>query len=89
VRFRWNAWNVEHIAIHQVDPADAELVVRRARQPYPLWRADDKWLVWGSDRGGRLLQVVFVIDEEATLYVIHARSLTVREKARYRRRKRK
>jgi len=89
VRFRWNTWNIGHIGTHQVDPTEAEAIVRRARQPYPLWRPDEKWLVWGAGRGGRLLQVVFVIDEENAVYVIHARPLTLREKARYRRRKRK
>ena len=48
---------------------------------------EDKWLVWGKGRGGRFLQVVFVLDEDETIYVIHARPLTDREKRRYRRRK--
>jgi hypothetical protein len=33
-------------------------------------------------------QVVYVIDPDGTVYVIHARPLTDREKRRYRRRKR-
>ena len=82
--FRWNEWNVDHIAEHGVDPDEAEIVVRGARRPYPLHRQDDKWLVWGPGRGGRLLQVVFVLDEDDTVYVIHARPLTNREKRRRR-----
>ena len=35
-----------------------------ARQPYPLERPDDKWLVWGRTPSGRALQVVFVLDEQ-------------------------
>ena len=84
--FRWNDWNAEHLADHGVGPAEAEAVVREARRPYPLHREDDKWLVWGRGRGGRLLQVVFVIDEDNAIYVIHARPLTEREKHRYRKR---
>jgi uncharacterized DUF497 family protein len=53
---------------------------------FPMWRTDDKWLVWGRGRGGRLLQVVFVLDEDGTVYVIHARPLTEREKRHHRRR---
>jgi uncharacterized DUF497 family protein len=87
VRFRWNAWNLEHIARHDVDTGDAEMVVRGAKQPYPLWRSDDKWLVWGRAKSGRILQVVFVLDTLDAVYVIHARDLTEREKSRYRRRK--
>jgi len=40
------------------------------------------WLVWG--RGGRMLWVVFLIDEDDSVYVIHARPLTEREKRRHR-----
>jgi uncharacterized protein len=85
MEFQWNDWNVEHIGTHGVDPEEAESVVENAKQPYPLYRPDDKWLVWGRGRGGRFLQVVFVLDADDTGYVIHARPLTEREKRRYRR----
>jgi len=87
--FRWNDWNIEHIAEHGVDPEEAELVIRRAERPYPTHRGDGKWLVWGRGRGGRLIQVVFVEDEDGTVYVIHARPLTEHEKRRWRRRMRR
>ena len=86
MRFRWNEWNTNHIAEHGVDPDEAELVVARARSPYPEGRADGKFLVCGPGRGGRLLQVIFIYDEDQTIYVIHARPLGEREKRRYRRR---
>jgi uncharacterized DUF497 family protein len=88
VDFRWNDWNVGHVATHGVSPEEAEQVVSRATTPFPLRREDDKWLVWGAGKGGRLLQVVFVLDEDGTVYVIHARPLTLREKSRFRRRTR-
>ena len=83
--FRWNRWNLEHATRHGVQPEEAQQVVKQARQPFPLYRADDKWLVWGRGRGGPLLQVVFVLDDDGTVYVIHARPLTDREKRHYRR----
>ena len=83
--FRWDEWNLEHIAAHGVSAPEAESVVESAASRYPLHREDDKWLVWGRGRGGRLLQVVFVIDDDDSVYVIHARPLTDREKRRYRR----
>ena len=86
MRFRWNSWNLEHISSHGIDPRDAEAAVRSARAPYPLWRPDDKWLVWRA-RGGRLLQIVFILDPDDVVYVIHARNLTELEKSRYRRRR--
>ena len=79
---------MEHLARHRVKPEEAEDVVMAARQPYPLERPDAKWLVWGRTRSGRALQVVFVLDDGDTIYVIHARDLTTREKQRYRRRRR-
>jgi uncharacterized DUF497 family protein len=87
VLFRWNEWNAEHVARHGVTPEDAERAVEAAQPPYPLARSDDKWLVWGRGSGGRWLQVVFVLDEDDSVYVIHARPLTSAEKRRLRRRR--
>jgi len=86
VDFRWNGWNRAKVEGHGVTPADAERVVAGASSPYPLYRGDGKYLVWGKGAGGRLLQVVFVIDEDGTIFVIHARPLTPGEKRRLRRR---
>jgi uncharacterized protein len=86
VLFRWNAWNEEHIGSHNVQPDEAEEVVRGARSPFPLFKDDEKFLIWGATNAGRLLQVVFVIDPNDSIFVIHARPLTEREKKRYRRR---
>jgi uncharacterized DUF497 family protein len=87
--FRWNDWNVEHIQEHGVEPEEAEEVILCAEEPYPSYCGEGKWLVWGSSAGGRLLQVIFIIDKQDSVYVIHARPLTEREKARYRRRRRR
>jgi uncharacterized DUF497 family protein len=88
MEFRWNEWNIEHVQEHGVSPEEAEDVVRDAQPPYPEARGDDKWRVCGPGRGGRMVQVVFVTDEDGTTYIIHARPLTDREKHRYRRRQR-
>ena len=86
--FRWNQWNIEHLANHAVDPEEAEEVVTAAMGPYPRRIGDDKLLVWGPGRGGRLLQVIFVLDDDGTAFVIHGRELTNREKGLHRRRRR-
>jgi uncharacterized DUF497 family protein len=85
VDFRWNEWNEEHLADHGVLATEAEAVVRSARRPFPRRIDDDKWLAWGRGAGGRLLQVVFLVEEDDSVFVIHARPLTDREKSRYRR----
>jgi len=86
--FRWNEWNTQHIAAHGVDPGEAEIVVTQAKQPYPQGRADGKYLVCGQGRGGRYMQVIYILDEDGTIYIIHARPMTDREKRRYRRKRR-
>lgn len=86
-RFRWNDWNLEHATKHGVAISEAEQVVRGARKPFPLKGPNDKWSVWGRGSGGRFLQVVFVLDDDDTVYVIHARPLTDNEKRSYRRRR--
>jgi hypothetical protein len=45
--------------------------------------------VRGHGRGGRFLQVVYLVDDDDTLFVIHARPLTDSEKRRFRRRGRR
>jgi len=87
MEFRWNEWNRDHIGKHGVQREEAEFVVRNARAPYPEERGDDKWRVWGQNSGGRFLQVVFVLDPDETIYVIHARPLTEQEKKRWRKKK--
>ena len=84
--FRWNEWNVEHISKHGVRPDEAELVIRHAKRPFPRYHGDDKWLVWGRGQGERFLQVIYVLDDEDSVFVIHARPLTEKEKRSYRRR---
>jgi uncharacterized DUF497 family protein len=87
MEFRWNAWNLDHAAKHGVDvPAEAEMVVKGACRPYPEHRGDGKWIVIGRGHGGRFVQVIFVVDPDGTIYVIHARPLDDNEKRRYRRR---
>ena len=83
--FRSNQWNIEHLARHGVDPDEAEEAVREARRPYPRRMGQDKLLVWGPGRGGRLLQVIFVLDEDGAAFVIHGRELSRREKGPQRR----
>jgi hypothetical protein len=61
VIFLYDAWNREHIAKHGVNRADAEYVVESAAPPYPRKKEDDKFLVWGPDPNGRIIEVVFAV----------------------------
>lgn len=86
MRFRWNAWNIDHATRHHVGIREAEAIVARARSPYPEYRGDEKWRVVGRGAGGRLVQVVYLIDVDGAAYIIHARDLTDKEKRRHRKR---
>lgn len=88
MEFRWNEWNLEHIAKHGVSAEEAEELIRDARPPFPEKIEDDKWLVVGKVGGGRFLQAIFVEDNDDPdcAYVLHARPLTEKEKRRLRKR---
>jgi hypothetical protein len=45
MEFRWNDWNIEHLAGHGVSADEAEMVIRGARSPFPRKIEEDKWLV--------------------------------------------
>ena len=85
--FRWNEWNVDHIAEHGIDPLEAEYVVQNARSPFPRYDGDGKYRVWGRTPAGLYLQVVFVYSPPSVIFVIHARPLTENEKRLFRRKR--
>lgn len=86
LEYRWNRWNVQHIAEHGIVPEDAEYVMNRARSPYPRYEGDGRYRAIGRRADGTYMQVVFVFDPPGVVYVIHARPLTDREKRAFRRR---
>ena len=66
MEFRWNEWNIEHLVAHEIYPEEAEQVVRDATSTYPGWIGEDKLLVSGAGLAGRLLQIIFVMDDDGT-----------------------
>jgi phage-related protein len=78
--FRWNAWNLEHATKHGVAVHEVEHVVRNARRPYPRDIGDEKWLVEGRGQGDRFVRVIYVLDMDGTIYVLHAMPLTTRRR---------
>jgi uncharacterized DUF497 family protein len=85
--FRWNDWNAEHIARHDVSIAEAEYVVKHCRPPYPQ-RQSDRFLAVGKAPDGTYLQVSYIFSPVDVVYVIHARPLNDHEKKKFRRRMR-
>ncbi len=83
--FRWNEWNIEHIATHGITPDVAEYAVAHAHRPYPRFVGDGRFIVRGNAPDGTFLQVVYIFSPADVIYVIYARPLTYTEKRRYRR----
>jgi len=61
-------------------------VVNNARRPYPKPVGNEKWLVIGPTAAGRVIQVIYLVDHDGAIFVIHARPLTPKERRRQRRR---
>jgi hypothetical protein len=68
-----------------VTPAESEYVVNHARRPYPRRQGQDKYQVRDRTGAGEYVQVIYVLDRDRTVYVIHARPLTERERRQLRR----
>lgn len=52
------------------------------RRPYPKPIGNEKWLVIGPTRSGTVIQVIYVVDSDDTLFVIYARPLAPKERRR-------
>jgi uncharacterized DUF497 family protein len=86
--FKWIAWNHNKIAMHNVGIDEVEYAVNHPMRGYPRRVEDDKRLVWGQTVEGAYLQVVYAIEPDNRVFVIHARPLNDNEKRRLRRRRR-
>jgi len=59
VIFAYDEWNREHVGKHGVNRIDAEYVVENAAAPYPQRIERGKFIVYGPDCAGRIIEVVF------------------------------
>jgi hypothetical protein len=55
-------------------------VVRNAGRGFPRKRDSEKWLVVGRGIGGRFIEVIYLLDDDGTAFVIHAMPLTTRRR---------
>lgn len=78
--FRWNAWNQDHATAHGCEIDEIESVVRRPGRGFPQKIGDEKLMIEGRGIGGRMIRVVYVLDEDDTIFVIHAMPLTARRR---------
>jgi hypothetical protein len=59
---------------------EIESVVRNAGRGFPRKADRKKWLVIGRGVGGRVIEVVYLLDGDGTAFVIHAMPLTTRRR---------
>ena len=81
-QFRWIDWNREHATKHGCSIEDIEFVVKRAARGFPRKSARKTWLVIGRGAGSQLMEVVYLLDDDGTAFVIHAMPLTTRRRRR-------
>ena len=82
--FRWIDWNVDKVEAHGLGTRDVEDVVNEAVGAFPKPIGNEKWLVIGRTHEGRVIQVIYLVDADERLFVIHARPLTPKERRRRR-----
>ena len=75
--FKWNDWNLEHATSHGCTVAEIEAVVLKN----PARRiGNEKLIVEGRGAGNRVIRVIYIIDDDGPIYVIHAMPLTTRRR---------
>jgi hypothetical protein len=78
--FRWNSWNLDQATKHGCTVEEIQAIVRNPGRGYPRKRGNGKLMVVGRGTGGRLVEVIYVLDEDGTAYVIHAMPLITRRR---------
>ncbi len=84
-RLVWDAWNIAHIARHEVTPDEVEEVCHDD----PLASATDSGRIRliGPNLDGKILTVILDPEEEGVYYVVTARSASRKERRRFQERK--
>lgn len=80
-RLRWDAWNVAHIARHEVTPEEAEEVCHGAPLLSETYKGRIR--VVGPTPGGRMLTIILAPEGEGVFYAVTARPASRKERRRY------
>jgi hypothetical protein len=77
--FRWIDWNLDHATKHGCGISEIESIVRRNFNRARKF-GNGKWRIEGRGQGDRVVEVIFVKDDDGTIFVIHAMPLTTRRR---------
>jgi hypothetical protein len=78
--FRWIEWNQDHATKHSCTIYEIESVVRHSGRGFPRKVDRQKWHVVGRGIGNRMIEVVYVLDDDGAAFVIDAMPLTTRRR---------
>ncbi|MFN8443296.1 MAG: BrnT family toxin [Caldilineaceae bacterium] len=81
-RFWWDEENIEHIANHGVEPAEAEAAIENASLLRKVGRG--KLIAYGKTDSGRLLIVIYAPKDKGRIRIVTARDMTPNEKHQFR-----
>lgn len=73
----WDAWNVDHILDHDIEPYEVEEVF--ANRPFIRKVKEGKYMAFGQNNSGRYLSVVFAYRGQGRAYVVTARDSNWKE----------
>jgi hypothetical protein len=78
--FRWIEWNIDSATKHGCTIAEIESIILNPGTGFPRKHRNNTWLVQGRGTGGRMVEVVYVMDDRTIAFVIHAIPLTLRRR---------
>ena len=84
--FRWIPFNIESATKHGCTILEIESVVRNPPRGFPRKLDAEKYFVQGRGIGDRFIEVIYLLDDDGTAFVIHAMPLITRRKRGRRRR---
>ena len=79
----WNDWNRNHIKKHKVTVNEIEEVYRSKTIKAPSYLGRN--MIFGKTKRGRFLTIVISYDYQRKPYVVSARDMSKKERAKYER----
>lgn len=73
----WDAWNIQHIWRHKVEPFEVEEAITRQIRVDKSYKG--RLMIFGETKTGRILAIILE-REESNYYVLTARSASRRER---------
>lgn len=80
--FRWIEWNVDHATRHGCTIAEITHLLLNPPRGFPRKVGNQKRQVIGRGTGDRVMEVMYLLDDDDTFFVIHAMPLTTRRRRR-------